>query len=188
MNLMKAKAICFGAGYGGKQLYEAISEKYEVIAFVDNDINKQGKNLSGIPIYSPDRLRDMEYDYLIITAASGLESVKKQCEGLGVSYARIITSYVESPIESRRVFLQSLACMPEVQALSGACAEAGVFEGGFAKYINEYFPNRSLHLFDTFEGFDERDIVKEKGFSNAMVGEYGNTSIQMVMDKMSYPN
>jgi hypothetical protein len=40
-------------------------------------------------------------------------------------------------------------------------AECGVFYGNFAAWINEYFPDRKLYLFDTFSGFDERDISAE---------------------------
>lgn len=181
------KSVCFGAAGGGKRLYGKISEKYDIIAFVDNDANKWGKELYEIPVYEPDRLKKLEFDYLIITSAPGLESIREQCVELGIPDTKIITSYVEAPLESRRVFLKTLAQMPEMKNLSGVCAEAGVFEGDFAKYINEYFPDRLLHLFDTFEGFDERDIIKENIFSEAMVGEYGNTSIQKVMRKMPYP-
>ena len=46
--------------------------------------------------------------------------------------------------------------------LDGSVAELGVYKGKFAKFINQYFPERSLYLFDTFEGFDDRDIATEK--------------------------
>ena len=106
---------------------------------------------------------------------------------MGIADSKIITSYIDGPLESRRIFLKSIAGMPEFALLHGECAEAGVFEGDFARYINEYFPDRVLHLFDTFEGFDERDIEKEKGLSTAKAGEYGNTSEQKVMEKMPFP-
>lgn len=180
-------AVCFGAAGGGRRLYQRISEEYHVIAFVDNDRNKWGTKLMGVPIYNPDKLKKLDFDYLIITSAPGLMTIRKQCEKLGVEDDKIITSYIDSPLESRRIFLKSIAEMPEFALLQGECAEAGVFEGDYARYINEYFPNRILHLFDTFEGFDERDIEKEKGLSIAKAGEYGNTSEQKVMEKMPFP-
>src|ERR1700730_12705012 len=45
--------------------------------------------------------------------------------------------------------------------LKGNLAEVGVYKGKFARYINYYFPERVLYLFDTFEGFDKRDIINE---------------------------
>lgn len=137
----------------------------------------------GVPINMPNKLKEMEFDYLIITSAPGLESFKMQCAEFGISDEKIIMSYIEDPLESRRIFLKTLASMPEIKELNGACAEAGGFEGDFAKYINEFFSNRILYLFDTFEGFDERDILQEGDFSEAIPEEYGNTSVQKVVGK-----
>ena len=55
----------------------------------------------------------------------------------------------------------------ELKKLQGNVAELGVYKGKFARYINSYFPTRKLYLFDTFEGFDVKDvsIEKEKNFS-----------------------
>jgi hypothetical protein len=52
--------------------------------------------------------------------------------------------------------------------MCGSVAECGVAIGDFACEINGAFPDRKLYLFDTFQGFDERDlkIEVEMGFSN----------------------
>lgn len=72
----------------------------------------------------------------------------------------------------------------------GDVAEAGVFEGDFARFINEYFPYKKLHLFDTFEGFAQKDIEIDKkcNYSNALAGDYSNTSEDNVIARMNYPN
>jgi len=46
--------------------------------------------------------------------------------------------------------------------LSGNVAEVGVYKGKFAKYINQYFPSKKIYLFDTFEGFDEKDKKQKR--------------------------
>ena len=65
----------------------------------------------------------------------------------------------------------------------------GVLRGEFAKEINATFPTSNLYLFDTFEGFDRRDIEIEKGrgFSISTVGHFAITSEKMVMDQMPHP-
>ena len=70
--------------------------------------------------------------------------------------------------------------------LTGAVAEVGVYKGEFAKYINQAFPDKKLYLFDTFEGFNKKDIEVEnnKNFSEA-TQDFSNTSINEVLDKMS---
>ena len=72
----------------------------------------------------------------------------------------------------------------------GAVAEAGVYRGDFARRINEFFPDRSLYLFDTFEGFAERDIIadKERGYLYNNIGLHGDTSIEIVLQKMANRN
>lgn len=39
----------------------------------------------------------------------------------------------------------------------GSLAELGVYKGDFALLMHANLPDRTIHLFDTFEGFDERD-------------------------------
>jgi len=41
--------------------------------------------------------------------------------------------------------------------IEGSLAECGVYKGHLSKFIHTILPNHKLYLFDTFEGFDERD-------------------------------
>lgn len=105
---------------------------------------------------------------------------------MNIDEMQIDENYVIAPLESRRIFLEKLADMQKDIELTAAVAEAGVFEGDFAKWINIYYSNRHLYLFDTFEGFCEKDINKERKYSKANLGDYSNTSLELVMGKMSY--
>lgn len=84
---------------------------------------------------------------------------------------------------------QLLADEININRIDGDCAELGVYQGQFAKLINEKFPKRKLYLFDTFQGFSEKDICSEETFndSNIFVGQLGDTSIKKVIEKMKYP-
>ena len=72
--------------------------------------------------------------------------------------------------------------------IAGAVAEAGVYRGDFSAYINQFFYDRKLYLFDTFEGFHANDIEveKEKSFSLRKEGFFGDTSIDIVLSKMTF--
>ena len=72
--------------------------------------------------------------------------------------------------------------------IAGAVAELGVYRGDFSKLINDLFPDRTFYLFDTFEGFSQKDIAieKDESFSQTKVGQFGDTSIEIVMDKLSH--
>ena len=72
---------------------------------------------------------------------------------------------------------------------AGETAELGVFRGEFAQYINIAFPDKKLYLFDTFEGFDACEALKEVRNGNAtdaFVEAYKQTSIGDVIQKMTY--
>lgn len=72
--------------------------------------------------------------------------------------------------------------------LKGAVAELGVYKGKFARYINQFFPDRFLYLFDTFEGFDSRDVTNERQ-QNLSSGtqNFADTSIDLVLKRMPHP-
>jgi O-methyltransferase len=72
--------------------------------------------------------------------------------------------------------------------ITGNVAELGVYKGDFAKDINAVFPDKKFYLFDTFEGFDNRDIAKEveAGFSDGKQ-DFSDTSVEAVLAKMSNP-
>lgn len=72
--------------------------------------------------------------------------------------------------------------------LQGNVAELGVYKGKFARYINQYFPDRKLYLFDTFQGFSEPDIKAE--ISNTYSTgkqDFSNTSVENVLKIMPFP-
>ncbi|HXB45024.1 MAG TPA: TylF/MycF/NovP-related O-methyltransferase [Puia sp.] len=72
--------------------------------------------------------------------------------------------------------------------LVGNVAELGVYKGKFARYINQFFPDRSLYLLDTFEGFDNRDIKSETQ-NKFSTGEqdFSDTSVTSVLKSMPFP-
>lgn len=74
------------------------------------------------------------------------------------------------------------------RGVPGAVAELGVDYGDTAKYINLYLPDRTLYLFDTFSGFDERDKDSTQA-SDAKWLEFYNvrSTAEQVLSKMFYP-
>ena len=72
--------------------------------------------------------------------------------------------------------------------LPGSVAELGVYKGKFARYINQYFPDRKLYLFDTFKGFSEKDVQLEvqQNYSTGRQ-DFSNTSVQQVLSIMPFP-
>jgi hypothetical protein len=73
--------------------------------------------------------------------------------------------------------------------IPGAVAELGVYKGELAAVLNRLFPERTLYLFDTFEGFSQNDLAdgQEKKHSVACVGEFQDTDVDLVLSRMSHP-
>ncbi|ECQ7706092.1 methyltransferase, partial [Campylobacter lari] len=56
-----------------------------------------------------------------------------------------------------------------------------------AKEINRIFKNDIFYLFDTFEGFNEKDINEEIGLAKqANINDFSNTSLNFVKKQMPY--
>ena len=72
--------------------------------------------------------------------------------------------------------------------VAGDVAELGVFKGDFARKINEAFPEKKLYLFDTFEGFDQRDVAIETDRKiDTPDKSFPGSNVDLVMGKMPHP-
>lgn len=186
------KAIIFGAAPTGWEEYEKIKEQYEIVAYCDNDSSKWYRELDHVPVIPPQDINNYEWDDVVIVSLTAMDVIKEQLLDMGIPSNRINTSYVEYKVRARESFVKDYASLINNHIiLSGGevcVAEAGVFQGEFAKVINESFPDLKLYLFDTFQGFDERDIAYEKqnGFSKAAGKHLNITSETMVLEKMKY--
>lgn len=71
------------------------------------------------------------------------------------------------------------------KGMKGNTAELGVYKGEFSAEINTAFPDRKLYLFDTFEGFDKRDVSSEiaGGYSKGSQ-DFSDTSAESVLSRM----
>jgi O-methyltransferase len=74
------------------------------------------------------------------------------------------------------------------KGVPGAIAELGVYRGELAAALNWLFPDRNLYLFDTFEGFSEKDLAdgEEEKHSQAAAGDFQDTSLEFVLSRMPH--
>jgi hypothetical protein len=166
-----------------------IIKQYDVIGFLDNDENQWNKKIDGYTIYSPKYIENVIYDIIIIGSTTGYDPITEQLVSMGVDRRKINTDYVVLPVKSRIIFLEKLGEIYRECNIDGCVAEGGVFQGEFAKEINRIFPEKKLYLFDTFSGFDAKDVAIEKQYSYSEYNEshLQITSEELVMKKMKYP-
>lgn len=89
---------------------------------------------------------------------------------------------LEAHDNTRRDMLALLLRTLVTRGVPGAFAEIGVYRGSTARLIHHYAPERTLHLFDTFEGFTKAGAASESQDTGAAVraAEFANTSLERV--------
>jgi len=195
------KVVIWGVGDLGKHLYERLKTHDNVICFIDNNYSNL---LSSPPVYPPSALTTLDFDVVFIASAHGLEQIYKQLtEDISISPAKINRLWAEAHVEPlftkkpRIKFLEDFAERCYEHEIEGSCAELGVFTGEFAAEINRVFSDRTLYLFDTFEGFDKRDLTVEheqnpysddidRWVGNGLL-DFTNTSVELVTSCLPCP-
>ncbi len=186
---MKKVIIYCAWGYGDKARYSLDETQYEIVAFSDSNSSHWGRLRGGIPVISPDNIAEYVdgVDFVIIAYADYADTIKRDLIiNRSVPEEKIITFLPDMEgihwEEERVVMLRKCIEILKERDISGSMAEVGVYRGDFAKLMNRYLPNKTLYLFDTFEGFDAtRDQVNE-----ADLNVFKDTSVDIVLDKMSH--
>lgn len=71
----------------------------------------------------------------------------------------------------------------EMENIPGDFAELGVYKGESARAIHCMAPMRTLHLFDTFTGFEKHDLAGETGEAAAYTeNHFADTSVKKVLE------
>ena len=182
----------FGAGQAGRMLLKVLRDEcYEVIAFVDTHLS--GQVVDGLFVIKPEELVTAKPDLVFIAILNDEadQAVRAQLLALGFNADSIQSiSLHRRMFDIRLATLRLLANELIERNVGGAVAELGVYTGTFAAHINALFPERTLYLFDTFEGFDLKDVSveRERGFSRAQTGQLGDTSEEIVRRRLRHPD
>lgn len=171
--------LVYGAGSYGRY-YEIYAQKradINIVAYLDRNPGGGGM-VRAHRIVTPERISDFHYDAVVIANEEDADEIMQMLlDTYGVPEGKIQMAnsrnrefYLdmrrnyrwETDTDPRVRWVQEFSRLAEEQGLDGNVAEAGVFTGGFAHYINKFFPRKVLYLFDTFEGFDARDLTVQR--------------------------
>lgn len=188
--------ILYGAGEFTKKFLCQPTNDYIVAAIADKNWESICSLLGHIVI-DPLSIMDYDFDYVIIS----LDDLKA---GNDVHIFEIYDLLVKLGIPEEKILLQSFKSqehhinryprMVYVRELSesmrernirGAVAECGVYRGWFSAMINKFFPGEKLYLFDTFSGFDTRDVDSDlspaiKAIKDGQFDHFNTTSEDIV--------
>ena len=184
------RTVLMGAGQIGTMAGRLLGGNYTPVCYADNNPARHGAELCGLPILSvADSLRmNPDCVCLCVLDQERFHQMEHQLRNLGFN-GEIISLDSLLTFDTRLATMRLLAEQIEYDQVSGSVAELGVYRGEFAKHINAAFPTRTLHLFDTFEGFSVKDIGVEQqhSLSRAVAGDFSDTDITSVLSNMSYP-
>lgn len=197
------RIMIYGAGQAGEMALQWIPGNCEAEAYIDGDVSKQGGTApgnhgNGLPVLSPeeafaDPQQHPDAVYLCVINKEAAEEVREKIRNAGFQGQIVDVPGLREIADLRRAFLRLTAREIRERGIGGDLAELGVYQGEFAKEMNALFPERDLLLFDTFEGFDEKDlkIEKEKAAdgrnARAAAGDFGDTSTELVKGKLPHP-
>lgn len=92
-----------------------------------------------------------------------------------------------SVCDGTRILMGSLLLEAANECIKGHYAELGTYRGNFARIIWQHLaPNSRLYCFDTFEGFNDKDVEIENQTSGlkAQAGYFRDTSIALVRNNI----
>ena len=152
------RIVIIGAGQMGRALHKMLNpSETEFLCFGDNDASKwtDGEVVSVLSAVS------LKPDMIIIsvTGEDRARALNEQVKLCGYNGEVLLLKDIRKLFDIRSRCIAELA--ERVEAVSGAVAELGVYKGDTAVLLNGLFPHRELYLFDTFEGFHEREIAGE---------------------------
>lgn len=185
---MKKTVIYCANGTGQRAAYSLNDENYEIVAVVDGDSNSWGQRvICGLPTISPEDLLNIDFDIVVIASDIYEDAIKERLFSLGINEDRICVFHrtIDGEFVPDERFIMLRRCIDMIleRKIKGNIAEAGVYKGDFAKYMNHFLPDRKLYLFDTFKGFvPERDTVPERALNS-----FKDTSVEIVLGKMVKP-
>lgn len=182
--------VLFGAGQVGCNLVRQISERYEPLCFADNSKDKQGTTLAGLDVVSLEEAIRRGPDAVCICVLDAeretqmLEALDEQ----GFAGERILASVLKT-FDARIATMRLFAEQAKERGLPGDIAEAGVYRGDFAAQMSRAFPERTIHLYDTFSGFDAGDLTEEErlGLRHPVRSDFSDTSEAYVLARMPFP-
>lgn len=184
------RIMIFGAGQAGEMMSNLRSADLDLIGFIDNNADLYGKYKYNKKIYSAKEAVKMMPDIVVITVLNKEAAEEIQLQLKLLNYKGIVFNINEFKqyIDIRLASLRLIAEEINEEKLDGEVAELGVYKGKFAAEINRLFPEKKIYLFDTFEGFNNVDINIEKshGHSRAKVGDFSDTNIELVREKLPY--
>ncbi len=85
-----SRIVFFGAGYIGMFCLDSMEKKLEIVAFADNDKTKWNKSYMGYPVVSPEMIKQLQFDYLVLASDKYYREIYFQICSLGIPMEKVV--------------------------------------------------------------------------------------------------
>ena len=182
--------VILGAGQMGRAARNLLNmNNMELVAIGDNNPQKwdYGAEIQILPIAEA-LMADPDCALIGVLDDERAGQLKRQARECGYQGRILALSDVYTMFDVRGATFRRIADRVEATNVPGSMAELGTYRGDFAWQLNMRFPERTLYLFDTFDGFDARDISteREKSSAKADAHDFGNTREADVLARMPF--
>ena len=114
------KLILFGSGRFTERFLFQFAGDYDIYSIVDNNCAKWGTTMQGVPVNSPDILKDIpEKDRHIIICIKGYNGVVNQLKDMGIMNYHIYDPGNDYPNKRKEQVAQRLAAVQENNSVAG---------------------------------------------------------------------
>lgn len=197
--------IIFPYGELGMMVKDILNKRYGIQEkfIVDNFL---GTSFGGNRIITLEQLKNIDIKNAIVLLASdgnadSYSEIRYQLMqyvpleqiidvfSVSMYFDRDVYYNLPSYTDPRLAALEAAAREIYYNNVGGAIAECGVYKGYFANIMSRLMPDRRLYLFDTFSGFDERDITEQEKIDSGKFrsrNSLDDTSVELVLSKIGY--
>lgn len=128
MLIDRIKVVIFGAGGSGKNAYNKLYTRYDILAFVDNKWTDLSSPVHGVPLIPPQQLDEFNWEKILI-ASEYFEVIQDQLiKGMGVDFesieilpARLIKPNLFGKCQAKKAIAESILFY-----IAGALQEANI--------------------------------------------------------------
>ncbi len=139
------KLVVFGSGLWAQRFMDGFGRDYPAALVVDNKAANWGSQLRGVPIVSPEELRQLEAgSFKVLICIKGYQSVVRQMESWGIQDYSIFDPERSYPRKPRQIILPQVE---EVSQAGVAGKKAKKYHIGYIAGVFDLFHIGHLNMF-----------------------------------------
>lgn len=156
--------------------------------FADEETGELKDTIEGLPVMPIDLAVTLQPDVLVIAASDEEKSHALEYMAIRAGFENdiVFVNKARQNFTAAGAAIRRLARRLQRLGVEGSIAELGCFQGDLSWQLNALMPERKLYLFDTFRGYDPRDLQKEAEIGGVKTepGDFKDVKKDLVLARM----